>query len=141
MDTPCPSNGHEVLHIEVPHLSKEGEGTPTPAEKILGEFMQVRLSDSDYAKLVEKHGETKTIDYINQLDRALADGRVKHRKNHRATVESWIQRDDKQAVAQQRPSVARKTLYQNFDSTRKYDFAELERMERKNRERQLRIDN
>ena len=111
---------------------REGEGAPAPSEKTHGEYGRVRLSESEYIRLVDKHTEPVALDYIAQLDCAIAAGRYKRNGNHCATIESWIQRDAKPppagaaAVPKQQP----RSRFANFKQ-REYDHAEIERMERK----------
>ena len=112
------------------NINRGSEGTPALTEKVYGEFMQVRMSDSDYAKLTEKHGKEKTEDYIAQLDEAFASGRTQHRpkENHRAIIEGLIRREGKQPPVEPRSTPTRRR-FNNFKG-RQRDYAELERLER-----------
>ena len=109
---------------------RESKSPPALTEKVYGEFTQVRMSDSDHAKLIEKHGKEKTEDYIAQLDEAFASGRVQHRpkENHRAIIEGWIRRDSKQPPREPHSTPVRRR-FNNFKG-RQRDYAELERLER-----------
>ena len=113
-------------------FKKERGGAPAPApsptEKTYGDFGKVRLTDDAYNHLMQKYGGDTLLDYIGQLDRALADGRIKPRKNHAATIESWILREAKQpAPAASQPAHPPRTRFANF-TQRTNNHAKLERL-------------
>lgn len=55
------------------------------------EFGKVKLTDEEYAKLVERLGQDSTEEYINRLDGWLAEGHQK--KNHYATILNWWKKE------------------------------------------------
>jgi len=106
------------------------KGTPPPAQ-CYGEYNRVQLTAAEYDKLVNKYGETKALDYINQLDRYIAST-GKKLKGHCATVERWIQRDENQpttAPIQRQTPPRTRNRFANFEG-RKRDYDELKRLER-----------
>lgn len=72
--------------------------TPNKKKAYGSEFEKVRLSDSEYEKLIERLGKDVTEDYIDRLDGWLAEGHRK--KSHYATILNWWRRDN--------PSLAKK---------------------------------
>jgi len=82
--------------------------TPPPNAKIYGDYKMVILTDAEYRTLAVKYGEAKTMDYIGQLDRALADGRAQVKGSVPAKLESWILHDEKTAAAPKEPRASKK---------------------------------
>ena len=99
-----------------------------------GEYNNVKLTDKDLMKLLEKHGEEKTIDYIDKVSNYMQSS-GKEYKDHAATISYWIRRDtekDEKQAAAQTEKTKPKNRFDNFKQ-RKYseeDFAHTEKLER-----------
>lgn len=66
-----------------------------PEAKIYGEFKNVRLSEEEYKKLVEKFGEKDTLTRIETLSTGIASKGYRY-VDHYATILSWKRREDKE---------------------------------------------
>lgn len=90
--------------------STEKENTPSmsppapqedeepPVKKTYGtDFKNVKLTDDEYGKLVQRLGKDSTADYIDRLDGWLAEGHRK--KNHYATILNWWRKDNPQKAS------------------------------------------
>lgn len=65
-----------------------------PIKHIYGEFSNVKLSEDEYKKLIERFGEKDTKDKIENLSLYLSSKGDKY-KSHYATILSWAKKDKK----------------------------------------------
>lgn len=86
---------NEIISPPVSPPASQGDENPKkkPAEKkVFGsEFQNVRLTDDEYGKLVERMGKDSAADYIDRLDCWLENGHKK--KSHYATILNWYRTD------------------------------------------------
>ena len=80
------------------NVYKKAAKAATPQKQTYGEFGNVKLTDEEHGKLVQRLGKDKTADYIERLDGWLAEGNQK--KNHYATILNWYRKDEKKPVPQ-----------------------------------------
>ncbi len=66
----------------------------TIQKKEYGEFNNVRLSDEEYNKIIEKFGEKDALAQIETLSEGIASKGYKY-SSHYATILSWHRRDEK----------------------------------------------
>jgi len=92
-----------------------------------GDYLHVRLTETEYDKLVLKHGQDVTDDYISQLDLAIADG-FPNPPNHFIKIIRWINKDKRKKKAKPEANQQR-NRFANFQS-RERDYQEIERKER-----------
>jgi len=59
-----------------------------------GEFQNVLLTDEDYQKLIDKLGETKTKEWIEELSFGIESKGYKF-QSHYATILNWVRREQK----------------------------------------------
>lgn len=76
-------NTYEILRTKSPEESK-GRGI----------FGLVKLSDNDYAMLLNDYPKSVVEDYIQRLDSYLKNNPQKNYTSHSATIVSWIVEDD-----------------------------------------------
>lgn len=67
----------------------EKNNTPATPEILLGEFLNVRLSPEDQAKLIAKFGHDDALSRIEALSAYLASNGKKKYANHYATILNW----------------------------------------------------
>ena len=72
--------------------------TKETIQKIYGEFANVKLSEAEHRKLVDKWGIDKTHELIEALSEGIASKGYKY-KNHYAAILSWKRRGDKKNEA------------------------------------------
>jgi len=123
------NNNNSKINNTIINSVSERESAPAPTKNTYGEFAQVRLTATEYEKLVDSYGRDKTLDYINRLDRQIMHS-GKQYPNHYATIKKWIDEDGrKQTASQQRPANTYQNRFVNFKQ-RDWDYAKIERMER-----------
>lgn len=93
MDTQVRLGKVSIDKNNTPSISPPGgANTAEEEKKAYGEeFSLVRLSEREYGKLAERMGKSSAADYIDRLDRWLAEGHRK--KNHYATLLNWYRKD------------------------------------------------
>lgn len=100
IDNPQSKVNESIVDENTPSISPpapQGEENP-PAKKCYGEeFKNVKLTDDEYGKLVERLGKDSAADYIDRLDGWLAEGHRK--KSHYATILNWWRKDNPQKVS------------------------------------------
>lgn len=67
--------------------------TPAPQEaqkKPFGDMGKVRLTDSEYTKLIEDYGETDVLEAIAFLDEYIANNPKYKRKSHYLALRRWV---------------------------------------------------
>ena len=76
-----------------------GETPPFPLPEepepnhLYGEFLNVRLKDTEYKKLTDKYGETIRDEYIEKLSGYMKSKNKKY-TDHYATITNWLRRDN-----------------------------------------------
>ena len=126
------NNSFEINSLNINRERAEGRASaPAPTQSTYGEYGRVKLTADDYTKLIKRHGEEKTLDYIGQLDSWL-ESTGKCLAGHCATIERWIKRGDKQAPSQCQP----RKKFVNFEQ-RDWDYNKLEQLEREHLAKEL----
>ena len=101
-----------------------------PKKQEYGEYKNVKLTEEEYKRLIEKHGEGKTAEAIKILDtyiESLAPAKKKEylKKNHNLCMQNWVYGEVDKRKGQTKPQ-ASKNSFNNFQQ-RGYNFEELER--------------
>lgn len=88
---------NDTQEIKTLHCNSDVIKSNTDIEKeiksIYGEFKNVKLTQSEYLKLIDRLTETKTLDMIERLS-AYIEQKGKRYKSHYATILNWIRRDE-----------------------------------------------
>lgn len=89
-------------------------------KNIYGEYRHVRLTKTEYDRLISKFGETETLDAIKFLDE------YKQRKGYKSTddnltIQKWVFDAVKRDKAQSQPSETKNKKIHNYEE-RKYDY-------------------
>lgn len=63
---------------------------PQEGKKPFGEHEKVRLTDSEYTKLIEDYGETEALEAIEFLDEYIANNTKYKRKSHYLALRRWV---------------------------------------------------
>jgi len=90
-EEPLPTSSR--VPVEEPQKIKTKE---TIQKKLYGEFLNVKLSDAEHQKLIEKFGEAEAKELIENCSAYLASKGDKY-KDHYATIQNWARRDGSQA--------------------------------------------
>lgn len=117
------SEGHQKdINNNDKELKKENNINNKPIRHKYGEYENVLLSDTDMEKLKNEFPS----DYEERIDRLSAYMRStgKSYKDHLATIRNWARKETK---TEPKPTKAA-NKFNNFESSRKYDFSDLERM-------------
>lgn len=88
-------NDNDNENEESYHESYNESLTPVIEDNfsIYGEFKNVKLTQAEYDKLIERHGETTTLSMIENLSGYMKQ-HGKRYKSHYATILNWIRRDE-----------------------------------------------
>jgi len=104
-----------------------------------GKYGRVRLNIVEYGQLVASYSDVMTHDYIGRLDRHIEASSKKY-NNHCAVIESWIERDIREAEQRKQASLERQQSFATAANTpkpngfanfkqRNYDYKTLEKLE------------
>lgn len=96
---------------------KKSSSPPKEEKKAYGEFEKVKLTDTEYDKLVQRLGKDGTANYITRLDGWLAEGHTK--KNCYATILNWARKDKDEGKFNLAPIKAKSLSF---------DLAEIDRL-------------
>lgn len=100
-----------------------------PKKQEYGEYKNVKLTEEEYKRLSEKHGEGKTAEAIKILDtyiESLSPAKKKEylKKNHNLCMQNWVYGEVDKRKGQAKPVT--RNNFNNFQQ-RDYDFSALER--------------
>lgn len=100
-----------------------------PKKQEYGEYKNVKLTEEEYKRLNEKHGEGKTAEAIKILDtyiESLSPAKKKEylKKNHNLCMQNWVYGEVDKRKGQAKPVT--RNNFNNFQQ-RDYDFSALER--------------
>ncbi len=79
--------------IETPNYNSNGNLTVKVKEErhLYGEYKHVRLSDTEYQKLLSEYGASVVTDYVRRLDEYIQTTGKKY-KDHNLTIRQWIRK-------------------------------------------------
>lgn len=100
-----------------------------PKKQDYGEYKNVKLTEEEYKRLSEKHGEGKTAEAIKILDTYIerlspAKKKAYLKKNHNLCMQNWVYGEVDKRKGQAKPVT--RNNFNNFQQ-RDYDFSALER--------------
>ena len=93
LSAPITALDAEKLSVAPPQKKDTKE---TIQKKLYGEFLNVKLSDAEHQKLIERFGEAEAKERIENCSAYLASKGDKY-KDHYATIQNWARRDGSQA--------------------------------------------
>jgi len=90
-----PELAEQSTKVSSPRVTqKKKETIQKKLYKRKGEFQNVLLTDEDYQKLIDKLGETKTKEWIEELSFGIESKGYKF-QSHYATILNWVRREQK----------------------------------------------
>ena len=109
LDTKLSTKNDTSIHIEESQKEEshieENKKNIKEKSSIYGEYKNVRLTDNEYKKLVERFNENETINWIDRLDEYVEMTGKKY-KRHYATILNWSKREKQTQQVQQQPKTA-----------------------------------
>ena len=108
----------------LPQSESESETYKNPPDMppLMGEFANVKISDAELEKLVQKFGEAETKDRINRLSAYMAS-KGKAYKSHYATILTWARKDEEAASAPSGGGKSGQTAMQKALEAARFDMA------------------
>lgn len=71
---------------------KNDESQKSINKKVYGEFLNVKLSDTEYEKLISQYGNNVTNDFVEKLSMYIESTGKKY-KSHYATILTWLKKE------------------------------------------------
>lgn len=126
MDTNCIQNvskmdtqvrlGKDRLELGKDSIDENIEKPPKEIKHKYGEFNHVRLTETEYNKLLQEYGQDKILLFIKKVDE-YCEEHGKSYKNYNLTIRKWISNDKSKPVQQGKQSRFNAYKQREYDSS------------------------